>query len=53
MKEGEILKRSLNITFINPNTEEEILQVLATNIAYSLSEVNKTLKFDYIFKDEY
>ena len=42
-----ILKKSLNITFINPNTEEQIVQAMAGVLAYNLSENNKKIKFDY------
>ena len=42
-----ILKKSLNITFINPNTEEEIVQAMAGVLAYNLAENNEKIKFDY------
>ena len=42
-----ILKKSLNITFINPNTEEQIVQAMAGVLAYSLSENNEKIKFHY------
>lgn len=42
-----ILKKSLNITFINPNTEEQIVQAMAGVLAYNLSENNKKIRFDY------
>ena len=42
-----ILKKSLNITFINPNTEEQIVQAMAGVLAYNLAENNENIKFDY------
>lgn len=42
-----ILKKSLNITFINPNTEEQIVQAMAGVLAYNLAENDANLKFDY------
>ncbi len=42
-----ILKKSLNITFINPNTEEEIVQAMAGCLAYNLAEDDEKIKFDY------
>ena len=42
-----ILKKSLNITFINPNTEEQLVQAMAGVLAYNLSENNEKIKFDY------
>lgn len=42
-----ILKKSLNITFINPNTEEQIVQAFAGVLAYNLAENNENIKFDY------
>lgn len=42
-----ILKKSLNITFINPNTEEDIVQAMAGVLAYNLAENNENIKFDY------
>jgi len=41
------LKKSLNITFINPNTEEQIVQAMAGVIAYNLAENDEKIKFDY------
>lgn len=48
-----ILKKSLNITFINPNTEEQIVQAMAGCLAYNLAENNKKIKFDYNNSDTY
>ncbi len=42
-----ILKKSLNITFINPNTEEQIVQAMAGVLAYNMAENNENIKFDY------
>lgn len=42
-----ILKKSLKITFINPNTEEQIVQAMAGVLAYNLAENDKKIKFDY------
>ena len=42
-----ILKKALNITFYNPNTEEQIVQAFAGVLAYNLAESNKNIKFDY------
>jgi hypothetical protein len=42
-----ILKKSLNITFINPNTEEQIVQAMAGVLAYNLSENDEKIKFAY------
>ena len=46
-KKVRILKKSLNITFINPNTEEEIVQAMAGLLAYNLAEKNEKITFDY------
>lgn len=42
-----ILKKSLKITFINPNTEEQIVQAIAGVLAYNLTENDEKIKFDY------
>ena len=42
-----ILKKSLNFTFINPNTEEQIVQAMAGVLAYNLAENDEKIKFDY------
>lgn len=42
-----ILKKSLNITFSNPNTEEQIVQAMAGVIAYNLAENDNKIIFDY------
>ena len=40
-----ILKKSLNITFINPNTEEQIVQAMAGVLAYNLAENDEKINF--------
>ena len=42
-----VLKKSLNITFINPNTEEQIVQAMAGVLAYNLAENDEKIIFDY------
>ena len=46
-KKVRILKKSLNITFINPNTAEQIVQAMAGVLAYNLAEYDEKIKFDY------
>jgi len=41
-----ILKKSLNITFINPNTEEHIVQAMAGVLAYNLAENDEKIIFE-------
>ncbi len=41
------MKKALNITFFNPNTEEQIVQAFAGVLAYNLAENNEKIKFDY------
>ena len=41
------MKKGLKITFINPNTEEQIVQAMAGVLAYNLVENNERLKFYY------
>ena len=38
---------SLNITFINLNTEEQIVQAMAGVLAYNLAENDDKITFDY------
>ena len=52
-KKVRILKKSLNITFINPNTEEQIVQSMAGVLAYSLAENDEKIKFDYSNSNAY
>ena len=40
-------KKKLHITFINPNTEEQIVQAMAGVLAYNLVENDEKIKFDY------
>ena len=42
-----ILKKGLKITFINPNTEEQIVQAMAGVHAYNLAENDNKIIFDY------
>ena len=42
-----ILKKGLKITFINPNTEEQIVQAMAGVLAYNLAENEDKITFDY------
>ena len=42
-----ILQKSLNITFSNPNTEEQIVQAIAGVLAYNVAENDKKIKFEY------
>ena len=42
-----ILKKSLNITFINPNTEEQIVQAMAGILAYNLVENDERVIFEH------
>ena len=41
------MKRGLKITFINPNTEEQIVQAMAGVLAYNLAENDDKITFDY------
>ena len=41
------MKKSLNITFINPNTEEQIVQAMAGVLAYNLAENDEKIEFDF------
>lgn len=47
------MKKGLKITFINPNTEEQIVQAMAGVLAYNLDENDKKIKFDYNNSDFY
>ena len=42
-----ILKKGLKIKFINPNTEEQIVQAMAGVLAYNLAENDNKVIFDY------
>ena len=41
------MKKSLNKTFINSNTEEQIVQAMLEVFEYNLDKNDKILKFDY------
>lgn len=41
------MKNGLKITFINPNTEEQIVRAMAGVLAYNLAENDNKIKFDY------
>ncbi len=47
------MKKSLNITFINPNTEEQIVHAMAGVLAYKLAENDEKIKFDYNNSNSY
>ena len=47
------LKKSLNITFINPNNEEQIVQAMSGVLAYNLAENDEKIKFDYRNSNSY
>ena len=48
-----VLKKGLKITFINPNTEEEIVQAMAGVLAYNLAENDDKVIFDYKNSNSY
>ena len=52
-KKVRSLKKSLNITFINPNNEEQIVQAIAGVLAYNLAENDEKIKFDYRNSNSY
>lgn len=41
------MKKSLNFKFINPNTEEQIVQSIASSLAYNLANSTENILFDY------
>lgn len=45
-------KRKLKITFVNPNTEEQIVQAMASVLAYNLAEKEEKVVFKYKKKRE-
>ena len=47
------MRKGLNITFINPNTEEQIVQAMAGVLAYNLADNDEKIKFDYNNSDTY
>ena len=48
-----VLKKGLKITFINPNTEEQIVQAMAGVLAYNLADNDEKIKFDYSNSNTY
>ncbi len=48
-----ILKKALNITFYNPNTEEQIVQAMAGVLTYNLTENDEKIKFNYNFQNSH
>ena len=48
-----ILKNGLKITFINPNTEEQIVQAMAGVLAYNLAENDERIMFNYKDSNSY
>ena len=47
------MKKGLKITFINPNTEEQIVQAMAGVLAYNLAENDDKVIFDYKNSNSY
>ena len=47
------MKKGLKITFINPNTEEQIVQAMAGVLAYNLAENDDGVIFDYKTSNSY
>lgn len=47
------MKKGLKITFINPNTEEQIVQAMAGVLAYNLAEKDDKVIFDYKNSNSY
>ena len=47
------MKKGLKITFINPNTEEQIVQAMAGVLAYNLAESDDKITFDYKNSNSY
>ena len=47
------MKKGLKITFINPNTEEQIVQAMAGVLAYNLAENDDKITFDYKNSNSY
>ena len=48
-----VLKKGLKITFINSNTEEQIVQALAGVLAYNLAENDDSVTFNYKTSNSY
>ena len=53
MSNFRVLKKGLKITFINPNTEEQIVQAMAGVLAYNLAESDDKITFDYKTSSSY
>ncbi len=47
------MKKGLKITFINPNTEEQIVQAMAGVLAYNIAYNDEKIKFDYSNSNTY
>ena len=47
------MKNGLKITFINPNTEEQIVQAMAGVLAYNLAENDERIMFNYKDSNSY
>ena len=47
------MKKGLKITFINPNTEEQIVQAMAGVLAYNLADNDDKVIFDYKNSNSY
>ena len=47
------MKKGLKITFINPNTEEQIVQAMSGVLAYNLAENDGKITFDYKNSNSY
>lgn len=47
------MKKGLKITFINPNTEEQIVQAMAGVLAYNLAGNDDGVTFDYKTSNSY
>ena len=47
------MKNGLKITFINPNTEEQIVQAMAGVLAYNLAENDERVMFNYKNSNSY
>ena len=48
-----ILKKGLKITFINPNTEEQIVQAMAGDLPNNIAENEHSDTFDYKTSNSY
>ena len=41
------MKKELKITFVNPNTEADIVKAMAGILAYNLREQDENVEFEY------